>query len=640
MTAVAARAPWGVAGVTVRRGGRTVLDALTLPVPAGRVTAVVGGDGAGKTTLARLLVGREVADAGEVRRADARRTGFLPATSGVWGDLSVAENVDLVARAYGLDAATARDRGDRLLTAAGLVDVPRRLGRELSGGMRQKLGFCLAMLPEPALVVLDEPSTGVDPVSRVELWRMLSAAAAGGTAVLVTTTYLDEAERAATVLVLDGGVAVYRGDPAEAASRVRGSIAVRAVGADTRLGGPAAAPGAAEAVPVAQWRRGGAVHALVAPGEGAAPADLEDAVIALTLERRGVAGPPPAPAPAPAAPAAPAAPRVGTRHVERVSADYSLDASDARSAQVHDRAGAERPAAAPGPAAARGPAAAPAVEAAHVVTAFGGFRAVDDVSLTVRPGQVLGLLGANGAGKTTLIRTVLGLLAPTSGTVRVLGGAPSRDTRRRIGYVPQGLGLAADLTVAENLAFVAAAYGLDEVPEPPADLAAERDRLVGSLGLGLQRRLAFAAALSHSPELLVLDEPTSGVDPLARAALWDTVHEQAEAGVAVLVTTHYMQEAEQCDALVLLSRGRRVAAGTLAEVLDGTTAVEVVTPEWADAFGALSAAGLPVTVAGRAVRVAGVDPADVERALAGAGVRGEARPVPARLEEVLTLGAR
>ena len=611
MTAVAARVTWGVRDVTVRRGGRVVLDAVTLPVPPGEITAVVGGDGAGKTTLARLLVGREVADAGEVRRADARRTGFLPATSGVWADLSVAENVDLVARAYGLDAATARGRRDRLLGAAGLADVPHRLGRELSGGMRQKLGFCLAMLPDPALVVLDEPSTGVDPVSRVELWRMLSAAAAGGTAVLVTTTYLDEAERAATVLVLDAGSEVYRGDPAAAASRVRGSIAVRAVG--DPAGG--ADPGSA---PVAEWRRGGAVHALVARGAGAAPADLEDAVIALTLERRGPTGA------APTAAAPTAARPGGARHVERAPADYLLDVSDAPSDHVRGRA-------------ADGPA---AVEAAHVVTAFGGFRAVDDVSLTVLPGQVLGLLGANGAGKTTLIRTVLGLLAPTSGTVRVLGGEPSRDTRRRIGYVPQGLGLAADLTVAENLAFVAAAYGLDDVPEPPADLAAERDRLVGSLGLGLQRRLAFAAALSHSPELLVLDEPTSGVDPLARAALWDTVHEQAEAGVAVLVTTHYMQEAEQCDALVLMSRGRRVAAGTLADVLDGTTAVEVVTPDWADAFGALSAAGLPVTVAGRAVRVAGVDPADVERALAGAGVRGEARPVPARLEEVLTLGSR
>lgn len=600
MTAAAAPAGLaGVTGVTVRRGGHAVLDGITLPVPAGEITAVVGGDGAGKTTLARLLVGREVPDAGEVRRADPRRTGFLPATSGVWGDLSVAENVDLVARAYRLDPATARDRADRLLAAAGLADVPHRLGRELSGGMRQKLGFCLAMLPDPELVVLDEPSTGVDPVSRVDLWRLLSAAAAGGTAVLVTTTYLDEAERAATVLVLDRGAEVYRGDPAAAGSRVRGSIAVRQAGTGGGAGADGGAGAGSEAVPLAEWRRGGSVHALVGPGEGAPPADLEDAVIALTVERRGGGGTP-----------------------------------DARPAA--------RPAARPdaAPARHRGPApatTAPAVEAAHVVTAYGAFRAVDDVSLTVRPGQVLGLLGANGAGKTTLIRTVLGLLAPTTGTIRVLGGEPSRETRRRIGYVPQGLGLAADLTVAENLAFVAAAYGMDTAVEPPADLAAQRDRLVGSLSLGLQRRLAFAAALSHGPELLVLDEPTSGVDPLARAALWDTVHEQAEAGVAVLVTTHYMQEAEQCDALVLMARGRRVAAGTLADVLDGTTAVEVTTPDWQAAFGALSAAGLPVAVAGRAVRVAGADAAAVGRALAAAGVPGGARPVPARLEEVLTL---
>lgn len=618
MTAVTAPPEWGVAGVTVRRGGRTVLDAVTLPVPAGRITAVVGGDGAGKTTLARLLVGREVPDAGEVRRADPRRTGFLPATSGVWGDLSVAENVDLVARAYGLAAGTARDRADRLLTAAGLADVPHRLGRELSGGMRQKLGLCLALLPDPELVVLDEPSTGVDPVSRVGLWRLLSAAAAGGTAVLLTTTYLDEAERAATVLVLDAGTEVYRGDPAEAASRVRGSVAVH------RLGEPDAVAA------LARWRRGDAVHALLGPGEGAPPADLEDAVIALTHERRGARSDPAEPAPAP-----PGRHRVSTRHVEGVSAGYSLDVSSTRSTSSPASPSSRRGSGEAGTSHAPG-----AVEAVGVVTAFGGFRAVDDVSLTVRPGQVLGLLGANGAGKTTLIRTVLGLLAPTSGVVRVLGGAPSRDTRRRIGYVPQGLGLAADLTVAENLAFVAAAYGLDAVPEPPADLAAQRDRLVGALGLGLQRRLAFAAALSHAPELLVLDEPTSGVDPLARAALWDTVHEQAESGVAVLVTTHYMQEAEQCDALVLMARGRRVAAGSLADVLDGTTAVEVAAPDWQAAFGALGAAGFAVTVAGRAVRVAGADPADVARALAAAGVRGEARPVPARLEEVLTLGSR
>lgn len=568
---------WGVEHVTVRRGGRRALDDVTLPVPSGAVTAVVGGDGAGKSTLARVLVGLEIPETGRVRGADRRRTGYMPATSGVWGDLSVAENVDLVARAYGLDRASAARRADVLLAAAGLAGVRDRLGRQLSGGMRQKLGFCLAMLHRPDLVVLDEPSTGVDPVSRVELWRLLSQAAADGTAVLVATTYLDEAERAATVLVLDRGVGVYLGDPERAAARVRGTVVVR----DERPAG------------VRTWRRGSRYHALLPAGSGGGGGvpDLEDAVIALMLERRG---------------------GDGAGGTDEVAAHRTSDPAPVVSPE-------------------------PAVAVEHIVTDFGSFRAVDDVSLVVRPGGVVGLLGANGAGKTTLIRTVLGLLGPTSGSVRVLGGAPSREIRRRIGYVPQGLGLAADLTVAENLAFVAAAYGLDAVPEPPADLAEQADRLVGSLGLGLQRRLAFAAALSHAPELLVLDEPTSGVDPLARAALWDTVREQAEAGVAVLVTTHDMREAEQCDELVLMSHGRRVAAGALGEVLDGTTAVEVETPHWQAAFGALTAAGLPVTVAGRAVRVAGV-PADVvARDLAAAGVAGDVRTVPARLEEVMVL---
>ncbi|WP_158609576.1 ATP-binding cassette domain-containing protein [Cellulomonas triticagri] len=563
-------ATWGLTGVTVRAGGRTVLDDVTLAVPPGEVTAVVGGDGAGKSTLARLLVGRVLPDSGTVAAPGRARTGYLPATSGVWADLSVAEHVDLVASAARLDPATTRTRAAALLGAAGLADVPDRLGRALSGGMRQKLGFCLALLPAPDLVVLDEPSTGVDPVSRVDLWRMMSAAAADGVAVLLTTTYLDEAERAATVLVLDAGAEVYRGDPAGAAGVVRGAVAVLD-----------AAP--ADGTPV--WRRGRTFHALVRRAAGAAPADLEDAVIALALEHGGAA--------TRARPRPPCRPPV---------------ADDV-----------------------------PAVVARHVVTTLGDVRAVDEVDLDVHPGEVVGLLGANGAGKTTLIRTLLGLLTPTSGTVTVLGGTPDRGVRRQIGYVPQGLGLAADLTVAENLAFVAAVYGLPGAPEPPPDLAGLRDRLVGDLGLGLQRRLAFAAALAHRPGLLVLDEPTSGVDPLARAALWDTVHEQAEAGAAVLVTTHYMQEAEQCDRLLLLSRGRAVGGGTLDAVLAGATSVEVRAAGWQAAFAALGAAGLPVTVAGRVVRVAGVEAGAVEGALAAAGVAGEVRVVPARLEEVLVL---
>ncbi|MEV6103594.1 ABC transporter ATP-binding protein [Streptomyces sp. NPDC051940] len=278
----------------------------------------------------------------------------------------------------------------------------------------------------------------------------------------------------------------------------------------------------------------------------------------------------------------------------------------------------------------------PLAEAHDATRRFGDLTAVDRVSLSVRPGEILGLLGANGAGKTTLIRMLLGLLVPTGGGVRMFGRAPSTATRTRLGYVPQGLGLWEGLTVHENLAFAASAYRDGAgIPLPDA-LERARHRLVGDIGLGLQRRLAFTVALAHRPDLLILDEPTSGVDPLSRARLWDTIHEQAESGVGVLVTTHYMQEAQQCDQLVLMSRGRRVAAGTEADIVGGTTAVEVDTDDWARAFAALDAAGLPVTLAGTRVRLADTAPERVRQALAKAGLTARTEEVRATLEEKMT----
>ena len=206
------------------------------------------------------------------------------------------------------------------------------------------------------------------------------------------------------------------------------------------------------------------------------------------------------------------------------------------------------------------------LRAGRVTRRFGKFTAVDDVSMRVQPGEVVGLLGANGAGKTTLIRMLLGLIAVTSGWVELLGGPPDRERRRRLGYVPQGLGLYGDLTVRENLAFSARAYGTAE-PALPAALTAQAGALVRSLPLGAQRQVAFLAALAHSPEVLVLDEPTSGVDALARTALWDTIRAQAERGAGILVTTHYMQEAQQCDRLLLMSDGRLVAEGSEADII-------------------------------------------------------------------------
>lgn len=280
---------------------------------------------------------------------------------------------------------------------------------------------------------------------------------------------------------------------------------------------------------------------------------------------------------------------------------------------------------------------APLIRARGLVKRYGHFAAVDDVTLDVRAGQIVGLVGANGAGKTTVIKLVLGLEAVDGGDVLVFGERPSRSTRARLGYVPQGLGLYTDLSVRQNIDFVARAFGVTDPPEVPAAIVAAGRRQVKDIGLGLQRRLAFYCALLHEPELLVLDEPTSGVDPLARARLWDTIHEQAEAGVAVLVTTHNMQEAEQCDDLALLSRGRKVAAGSLDEMIAGTTAVEVNTGSWAAAFDALSQAGLPVTLAGRSVRVAGVGRPRVTEVLAAASVPASVRDAPATLEERMVL---
>ncbi|NUS43704.1 MAG: ABC transporter ATP-binding protein [Mycobacteriaceae bacterium] len=268
---------------------------------------------------------------------------------------------------------------------------------------------------------------------------------------------------------------------------------------------------------------------------------------------------------------------------------------------------------------------------------FGSFTAVDEVSLSVAPGEIVGLLGANGAGKTTLITMLLGLAVPTLGTVSMFGRPPSRATRGRLGYVAQGLGLWETLTVRENIRFAATAFGVAADAPLPAALQAVRDRLVGDIGLGLQRQLAFTIALGHRPELLILDEPTSGVDPLSRARLWDAVHDQADAGVGVLVTTHYMQEAEQCDRLVLMSRGRNVASGAVSDIIGDTSAVEVDSGDWAATFAALTAARLPVTLAGRRVRLADTDPGRIRDTLARAGIAADIRRVPASLEEKMTI---
>jgi ABC-type multidrug transport system ATPase subunit len=272
----------------------------------------------------------------------------------------------------------------------------------------------------------------------------------------------------------------------------------------------------------------------------------------------------------------------------------------------------------------------PLVECTKVTRRFGGLTAVRQVDLAVWPGEIVGLLGANGAGKTTLIRMLLGLIGTSEGGVALFGEPPSRRTRARIGYVPQGLGLYDDLSPAENMEFTAAIFGPSAIGLPD-DVRPYSRELVGSLPLGVQRRVAFAQALSHRPDLLVLDEPTSGVDPLGRARLWETIGDAADAGAGVLVTTHYMEEAHECGRLVVMADGRVVAEGTAADIVGSRQVVAVEAESWSAAFGALERAGLPVALAGRGLRVPGADPADVRRALGG--LAASVLQVPASLEE-------
>ena len=265
---------FGLGNVTVRFGSNVALDDVTFPAPAGVVSAVVGGDGAGKTTLLGCLTGAVEPTSGRVERPAKRMLGVMPSQSGTWRDLTVDENIDFVAKAYGLRGDTLERKRRELLTKTGLEQARRRLAGRLSGGMRQKLGFLLAILHEPTLLVLDEPTTGVDPVSRVELWRMISEAAAGGAAVAMATTYLDEAERASTVLVLDAGHTLATGTSDQVLRSLPGAITIAEQPHDPRRA----------------WRRGRLYHEWHPDGaastDQADAVDLEDVVIAEMLQRR------------------------------------------------------------------------------------------------------------------------------------------------------------------------------------------------------------------------------------------------------------------------------------------------------------------------------------------------------------------
>jgi ABC-2 type transport system ATP-binding protein len=537
------------------RVGARSIDALRgvgFQVRSGLVTGLIGPDGAGKTTLMRIAAGLLAPDAGSVRvlGLDATRDslavqatlGYMPQRFGLYEDLSVQENLDLYADLQGV-AHSARDaRYAELMRMTALAAFTRRLAGRLSGGMKQKLGLACALVRAPRLLLLDEPTVGVDPVSRRELWEIVyRLVQAQGMSVLLSTAYLDEAERCDEVILLHEGRVLDQGPPATFQGRVQGrSFAVTAPGTAKRE------------LQRALERSPGVVDAIV-QGEGVRLITRDAAAPDLAALLPEI----------PAAQAVPVPPRFEDSFVTMLHVDR------------HEEPGAERRSDAD--AAAVGDPGEKVIEVHDLKRRFGDFYAVDGISFEVRRGEIFGLLGANGAGKSTTFRMLCGLLPASAGSLRVAGvdlRHAAAAARARIGYMSQKFALYGNLSVRQNLEFFARVYGLRGArlqarlawANAEFDLAQVGEQVSAELALGYKQRLAMACALMHEPEILFLDEPTSGVDPLARREFWRRIYALARAGVTVLVTTHFMEEAEYCDRLAIMAAGRLLAIGEPAEI--------------------------------------------------------------------------
>ncbi|RYE45084.1 MAG: ABC transporter ATP-binding protein [Hyphomicrobiales bacterium] len=538
----------------VVKGSKQPVQALadvSLEVPAGTLTALVGPDGAGKTTLLRLAAGLMRADEGQLQvlgidvAADPQsvqdRISYMPQRFGLYEDLSVQENLDLYADLHGVPKDVRRERYARLMEMTDLGRFTTRPAGKLSGGMKQKLGLACTLVRSPELLLLDEPTVGVDPLSRRELWQIVQQLVDDEhLSVIVSTAYLDEAERCAQVFVMHEGRLIAQGAPEQIRDNARDLcfIVRPAEGVPARtlqaklLDTPASI---IDAVPqggeVRFIRRPGAdAQALAALFDGApiepAPARLEDGfMVLLRAKQQGASA---------------AQPQVATASVAGEPDEIVIEVKD-------------------------------------LVRKFGDFTAVASTSFDVRRGEIFGLLGPNGAGKTTTFRMLCGLLPASSGFLQVAGvnlRHARAQARSRIGYVSQKFALYGNLTVAENLEFFGGAYGLRgqrlrdrmQTVLQQFDLLGQEKATSGLLPGGFKQRLAMATGLLHEPEILFLDEPTSGTDPLARREFWRRITALSEAGVTVIITTHFMEEAEYCDRIVIQDAGKLLAIGTPQQV--------------------------------------------------------------------------
>jgi ABC-2 type transport system ATP-binding protein len=553
-------------------GGRQVhaLQKISLRVNEGLVTGLIGPDGAGKTTLMRLVSGLLLPDEGSITvlGLDAvsdslgvqSEIGYMPQRFGLYEDLSVQENLDLYADLQGVTADDRPGRYRELMAMTGLEPFRTRLAGRLSGGMKQKLGLACTLVRSPRLLLLDEPTVGVDPVSRRELWSIVRRLVRQeGMSVLLSTAYLDEAERCDEVVILHEGRLLGAGPPEAFSGPMQGrTFMVKAQGMKNR-----------------------SLQQILSRGRGIVDAVIQGDGVRIVMESGiapEVAGLPP---------------EVGNVSIDAIAPRFEdgfislmrVDGTVKPSVTAAENAGV-LPVKNPDES---------IIEVKDLKRRFGDFYAVRGVTFSVKRGEVFGLLGANGAGKSTTFRMLCGLLPASGGSLGVAGldlRRAAAPARARIGYMSQKFSLYGNMSVRQNLNFFSSAYGLSGKRRRQRiawaieqfELSPLADAASINLPLGFKQRLAMACALMHEPDILFLDEPTSGVDPIARREFWRRIDALAEQGVTIMVTTHFMEEAEYCDRLAIMAAGQVLSIGTPSEIKALARSAGLPEPTMEDAF--------------------------------------------------------
>jgi ABC-2 type transport system ATP-binding protein len=539
---------------------------LDCTIQPGYVTGLVGPDGAGKTTLMRMLAGLLKPDEGQVsvigydpindNSALHAVLGYMPQKFGLYEDLTVMENLTLYADLRSVTGEVREKTFARLLEFTSLGPFTRRLAGKLSGGMKQKLGLACTLVGEPKVLLLDEPGVGVDPISRRELWQMVHELAGDGMLILWSTSYLDEAEQCRDVLLMNEGELLYQGEPKALTDTMRGRSFLMSSPAENNrkllqraLKLPQVSDGMIQ---------GRSVRLILTKDATADTIRHADGMPEVIIDET--------------------APRFEDAFIDLLGGAGTSESPLAAILHTVDGKPGET-----------------VIEAKELTKKFGDFAATDHVNFAVKRGEIFGLLGPNGAGKSTTFKMMCGLLVPTSGKALVLDmdlKVSSGKARQHLGYMAQKFSLYGNLTVVQNLRFFSGVYGLRgkaqaekiERMSEAFGLKSIADHATDDLPLGYKQRLALACSLMHEPDILFLDEPTSGVDPITRREFWLHINSMVEKGVTVMVTTHFMDEAEYCDRIGLVYRGKLIASGTPDDLKAQAADDETADPTMEQAF--------------------------------------------------------